>query len=101
MGHIQDLAGSVDKIELWNGETGWPGDGGDSYGLATASTDNAEEFFNKGVCAAMNWGFNVCYFEAFDESWKPKSLGKTGQLADEGHWGAMDDQRTPKFSMKC
>lgn len=22
--HIQDLAGSSDEIELWNGETGWP-----------------------------------------------------------------------------
>lgn len=22
--HIQELAGSLDKIELWNGETGWP-----------------------------------------------------------------------------
>lgn len=22
--HIQELAGSLDNIELWNGETGWP-----------------------------------------------------------------------------
>ena len=26
-GHIQSLAGSISTIELWNGETGWPGDG--------------------------------------------------------------------------
>ena len=26
-GHIQDLAGTSNDIELWNGETGWPTDG--------------------------------------------------------------------------
>lgn len=26
-GHIQEKAGSTDKIELWVGETGWPTDG--------------------------------------------------------------------------
>jgi len=25
--HIQTVAGSLDSIELWNGETGWPTDG--------------------------------------------------------------------------
>lgn len=25
--HIQELAGSVDAIEIWNGESGWPTDG--------------------------------------------------------------------------
>lgn len=101
MGYIQDKVGSVDAIELWNGETGWPGSGGDDYGDAKAGTDNAETFYKSGVCAALNWGYNVFYFEAFDESWKPKSLGKTGKLADEAHWGAFDDQRTAKFSLTC
>lgn len=26
IGHIQNLVG-LNKIEIWNGETGWPGDG--------------------------------------------------------------------------
>lgn len=25
--HIQRTAGGVDKIEIWNGETGWPSNG--------------------------------------------------------------------------
>ena len=25
--HIQNIAGSIDDIEIWNGETGWPTDG--------------------------------------------------------------------------
>ena len=101
MGHIQELAGSVDAIEIWNGETGWPSDGGENYGAAKASTDNSESFYKSGVCAALNWGYDVFLFEAFDETWKPKSLGKTGQLADEAHWGAFTDQRVAKFPLKC
>ena len=27
IGHIQELSGSIDGIEIWNGETGWPTDG--------------------------------------------------------------------------
>ena len=27
IGHIQELSGSIDGIEIWNGETGWPSDG--------------------------------------------------------------------------
>lgn len=27
IGHIQELSGSIDGIEIWNGETGWPADG--------------------------------------------------------------------------
>ena len=26
-GHVQNVAGSTDLIEIWNGETGWPTDG--------------------------------------------------------------------------
>lgn len=40
-GHIQELAGSVDAIEIWNGESGWPSDGehesmSDSGGITDA-----------------------------------------------------------------
>ncbi|KAL9112219.1 MAG: hypothetical protein Q9187_007803, partial [Circinaria calcarea] len=69
---IQSVAGTTD-IEIWNGETGWPCDGGSNYGAAVASTKNAQSFFQEGVCAALDWGFNVFYFEAFDEPWKPAS----------------------------
>ncbi|KAL8739080.1 MAG: hypothetical protein Q9181_000262 [Wetmoreana brouardii] len=100
IGHIQRLAGP-NKAEIWNGETGWPGDGGSDYGDAHASTVNEEKFFKTGVCAALAWGVNVFYFEAFDETWKPKSTGDTGAKGDETHWGAFTDSRTPKFSLTC
>lgn len=100
-GHIQSLAGSTTSIEIWNGETGWPTTGGDNYGAAIAGTDNAATFFKDGVCAALDWGFNVFYFEAFDEPWKPKSAGLSGQLGDETHWGAFTDQRVAKFPLTC
>ena len=51
--------------------------GGSDYGSAIASTENAETLIKKGVCAAVAWDFNVFYFEAFDEPWKPKSIGDT------------------------
>lgn len=114
---IQTLSGSLTAIEIWNGETGWPttglasahntdfllttGQGGTNYGAAEASTENAEIFFKEGVCAALAWGFNVFYFEAFDEPWKPKSKGLTGAESDETHWGAYTAERVPKFSMRC
>ncbi|MCJ1254302.1 glycoside hydrolase 3 protein [Lignoscripta atroalba] len=100
-GHIQSLAGSTDAIELWNGETGWPADGGSDYEAATASTENTETFYKQGVCAALNWGYNVFYFEAFDEPWKPASVGDTGASGDETHWGAFTSDRTAKFSLSC
>lgn len=116
--HIQKLAGSLVEIELWNGETGWPTTGfmsdsfppdlvlkfsigGSDYGSAVASTENAQTFYQKGVCAAVAWGFNVFYFEAFDEPWKPKSIGDTGSSGDETHWGAYTADRTAKFSLEC
>ncbi|KAI4161170.1 MAG: hypothetical protein L6R39_000130 [Caloplaca ligustica] len=100
IGEIQRTVG-LNKIEIWNGETGWPGDGGSDYGDAHASTVNEEKFFKTGVCAALAWGVNVFYFEAFDETWKPKSTGDTGAQGDETHWGAFTDDRTPKFSLTC
>ncbi|MCJ1475707.1 hypothetical protein MMC13_004370 [Lambiella insularis] len=67
---VQSVAGNLDT-EIWNGEVGWPSDGGTSYQNAMAGTQNAATFFQQGVCAALNWGFNVFYFEAFDEPSKP------------------------------
>lgn len=51
----------------------------------------------------LDWGVNVFYFEAFDEPWKPDSIGDDGNPADEKHWGAMNADRTtkPNFSLKC
>ncbi|KAL8902488.1 MAG: hypothetical protein Q9207_004664 [Kuettlingeria erythrocarpa] len=98
--HIERFVG-VDAIEIWNGETGWPGDGGSNYGNAQAGTLNEKTFFKTGVCAALAWGVNVFYFEAFDESWKPKSTGDTGAEGDETHWGAFTESRVPKFPLTC
>lgn len=115
---IQSVAGTTD-IEIWNGETGWPCDGrlsldahrwitllitivgGSNYGAATAGTKNAQTFFKEGVCAALDWGFNVFYFEAFDEPWKPASVGDDGTSANENHWGAFTADRKQKFPLTC
>ncbi|KAL9094306.1 MAG: hypothetical protein Q9165_003446 [Trypethelium subeluteriae] len=101
--HVQQLAGSTSSIEIWNGETGWPTTGGTPYGPAQANTAWAAEYYAKSVCGMLAWGVNVFYFEAFDETWKPASVGDNGQAEDEKHWGAMDDQRNlkPGFSLKC
>ncbi|KAK1023378.1 glycoside hydrolase 3 protein, partial [Friedmanniomyces endolithicus] len=82
LGHVQSLSGSMDKIEFWNGETGWPTDGGTNYGPATASTSLASEFYSQAVCGMLDWGVNVFYFEAFDEPWKPSSVGDNGNAED-------------------
>ena len=65
--HIQQVAGSLDSIEFWNGETGWATDGGTDYDAATADTANAAQYYSKAVCGMLDWGVNVFYFEAFDE----------------------------------
>lgn len=49
LGHIQELAGSTDSFEFWNGESGWPTDGGDDYDNAKAGTENAAKFFHEAV----------------------------------------------------
>ncbi|KAI4282195.1 MAG: hypothetical protein L6R38_003107 [Xanthoria sp. 2 TBL-2021] len=100
IGHIQDLAG-LNAVEIMNGETGWPGDGGSDHYSAVASTKNEERFFTTGVCTMLALGVDVFYFEAFDESQKPLSKADTGELRDETHWGAFYDNRTPKFSLSC
>ncbi|KAL8673153.1 MAG: hypothetical protein Q9168_002417 [Polycauliona sp. 1 TL-2023] len=100
IGHIQDLAG-LNTVEIMNGETGWPGDGGNDHYSAKAGTQNEETFFKTGVCTMLAMGVDVFYFEAFDESQKPLSRADTGELRDETHWGAFRDDRTPKFSLAC
>ncbi|MCJ1450373.1 glycoside hydrolase 3 protein [Mycoblastus sanguinarius] len=97
-GRIQSVAGSTTSIELWNGETGWPTDGGTDYGAAQAGTANAQTFWKQGVCAALDWNYDVFFFEAFDEPWKPASNGADGQPGDETHWGAYKSDRSSKFS---
>ena len=67
LGHIQQITGSLDSIEFWNGETGWPTAGGSTYGAAKAGTQNAATFYSQGVCGMLDWGVNIFYFEAFDE----------------------------------
>lgn len=75
--------------------------GGESYESAVAGTQNAGTFFKQGVCAALAWGFNVFYFEAFDEPSKVASVGQNGKAADETHWGAFTADRKSKFPMGC
>lgn len=44
-------------------------------------------------------GINVFYFEAFDEPWKPKSVGDDGSSAVETVWGAMYANRSLKSTV--
>ncbi|KAJ9254711.1 hypothetical protein DTO212C5_9222 [Paecilomyces variotii] len=71
--------------------------GGSNYGQAIAGTENAETFFQKGVCGMLAWGVDVFYFEAYDEPWKPKSVGDDGSSADETHWGEEVMRQYPGF----
>lgn len=74
---------------------------GTDYGAAEGGLDNAKSFFQNGFCALIDWGFNAFYFEAFDEPWKPASIGDNGKAADETTWGAMTADRKAKFALKC
>lgn len=98
---IQSISGSTTTPELWNGETGWPTDGGSNYGAAIASTDNAVTYWKSAVCGILNWGVNVFYFEAFDEPNKPDSIGQDGTAANERHWGAFTAEHKPKWDLSC
>ena len=71
------------------------------YGDAEGGLANAKKFYQEAFCGYINWGYNGFYFEAFDESWKPDSVGLNGQSASEKTWGAMTADRVPKFSLKC
>lgn len=100
--HIEKIAGGSDKMpEIWNGETGWPTAVGTDYGEAKGGLENAAAFYANGFCSLIDWGFNAFYFEAFDEPWKPSSIGDNGKAADETTWGAMTTDRKTKFSLKC
>jgi glucan 1,3-beta-glucosidase len=96
--HIQNIKGG--PIEFWVGETGWP-TVGNNYEAAVPGTSQAAQYYQKGICAMKKWGFNVFVFEAFDEPWKPDSIGQNGQAADEKHWGVWDQNRTPKYQFTC
>jgi glucan 1,3-beta-glucosidase len=57
----------MDAVEFWNGESGWPTDGGSDFGAAQAGTSAAADYYKKAVCGLVDWGVNAFYFEAFDE----------------------------------
>ncbi|KAF1968649.1 glycoside hydrolase [Bimuria novae-zelandiae CBS 107.79] len=99
--HIEAKVGGSDKIEIWNGETGWPTAVGTDYGAAKGGLKNAETFYREGFCALVDWGYNAFFFEAFDEPWKPASVGDNGNVADETTWGAMTADRKQKYSLQC
>ena len=100
--HIEKLAGGRSKApEIWNGETGWPTAVGTDYDAAKGGLDNAKHFYQHGFCSLLDWGFNGFYFEAFDEPWKPASIGDNGKAADETAWGAMTADRQKKFDLMC
>ncbi|EEH08340.1 beta-glucosidase [Histoplasma capsulatum G186AR] len=102
MAHIQKVAGSRAKdIYIATGETGWPTDGGSNYGNAKAGTSNAKTFHDKGVCALLAWNVDVFFFEAFDEPWKPDSVGDNGKAASEKHWGMYTADRKAKYQVQC
>jgi glucan 1,3-beta-glucosidase len=75
--------------------------GGSDFKAAKAGTENAKAYYQQAVCGIIDWGFNAFYFEAFDEPWKPDSVGDGGAAADEKHWGAMTADRGVKFNLKC
>lgn len=100
--HIEKVAGGRSKApEIWNGETGWPTAVGTDYDAAKGGLDNAKHFYQHGFCSLLDWGFNGFYFEAFDEPWKPASIGDNGKAADETAWGAMTADRQKKFDLMC
>lgn len=94
------ILGSGKTPELWIGETGWPSDG-TAYQNALPGLDNARTFYHDGVCGELEKDSNVFVFEAFDEPWKPASIGLDGSAADETHWGVMSADRVPKYDLRC
>jgi len=99
--HIEGKVGKDKMPEIWNGETGWPTAVGTDYGDSKGGKENAATFYKNGFCALLDWGFNAFYFEAFDEPWKPDSVGDNGKAASEKTWGAMTSDRQAKFNLKC
>ncbi|KAF1996827.1 glycoside hydrolase family 17 protein [Amniculicola lignicola CBS 123094] len=101
--HIEKLVeqAGIAMPEIWNGETGWPTAVGTDYDEAKGGIENAKLFFQNGFCSLLDWGYNAFYFEAFDEPWKPSSVGDNGKAADETTWGAFTADRKAKFNLKC
>lgn len=100
-GHIQELSKDRETpIELWVGETGWPTKG-NKYGDALPGVKSAQNYWKKAICGAKTWGINVFFFSAFDEPWKPKSIGEDGTAADESGWGAWTYDRKLKYDLSC
>lgn len=97
---VQQIKGSINGVEIMVGETGWPTDGG-TYGSAVPTTQNAETFWKRGICGMRAWGVDVFAFEAFDEPWKPASVGDNGQAMPETHWGVFNADRSQKYDTRC
>lgn len=49
----------------------------------------------------LTWDVDVFAFEAFDETWKPVSVGDNGEAKDETHWGVFNADRTQKYDLSC
>jgi exo-beta-1,3-glucanase (GH17 family) len=75
-------------------ETGWPS-GGNPYGNAVPSPENATFYFRSSVSWARAGGVGYFYFEAFDETWKATYEGPQG-----AHWGVWDKDGNLKPGME-
>lgn len=93
---IQTVKGSTD-IDFWVGETGWPSDGS-NFESSEPGLENAKNYWQKSICAMRAWGINVAVFEAFDEAWKPDTLGINDV---EKHWGVFDANYKLKYDLDC
>jgi len=49
----------------------------------------------------LAWGYNVLYFEAFDETLKKPRKAENEKLVDETHWGVMSANRSNKWQLTC
>ncbi|KAI9800780.1 MAG: glycoside hydrolase 3 protein [Piccolia ochrophora] len=105
---LKDSNRSPDDLEIVVGETGWPTEG-DAYKntetgrVSEPGLDNAEQFWKEGICAGLLWGLDVFAFEAFDEPWKPNSVGDNGEALDETHWGVYTAEKPAKakWDLSC
>lgn len=99
---IQTIKGT-DDFYIAIGETGAP-TGGTSLtsGQAPLTVDNAESFFQEGICTLLAYGFDVNMFELQDEPTKPLATADDGSSSDvERHWGVYDTSYTLKYSLSC
>ena len=117
LAHVQETSGSLDKVYFMNGgkftawsrhniatnisETGWPGTGANDAGAAKAGDGNMATYWKSSICAMLDWGVDLFWFEAFDEPNKQDATGDNGVTASEKHWGSFTSDRKPKFNMKC